>query len=104
VHQFVRIGRHAMLGGASGVDRDVPPFALAAGNRVRLYGLNRRGLSRAGMSAPALRALQHAYQRLFRSGLRLEVALEELRDNDAVTDEVAHLLAFLSAPGRGPVR
>lgn len=104
VHQFVRIGRQAMIGGASAVDRDIPPFALAAGNRARLHGLNRRGLRRAGLAPEAVRALHHAYRRLFRSGLRLEAALAELRESGPATPEVEHLLAFMAAPGRGVTR
>ena len=50
VHQFVRIGRHAFIGGCSRVAKDVPPFLKAVGNPVKLYGLNSVGLQRSGFA------------------------------------------------------
>lgn len=61
VHQFVRIGTHAFVGGGSRVPQDVPPYTRSAGNPLRLYGINTIGLTRAGFPAETRRALQHAY-------------------------------------------
>lgn len=104
VHQFCRIGRNTMIGGGSIVVQDIPPFMMAAGNHARLYGLNRKGLSRAGFPAEAVRALKQAYRLLYRSGLRLEAACEELRGQPPLSAEVAHLLKFLEQSKRGVSR
>lgn len=103
VHQFVRIGRLAMVGGGSIVLRDIPPFTLAQGNRARLFGLNRRGLLRAGMKGNAIAALRRAYRTLYRSGLSFTEAVAELQRQQP-SAEVGELLEFLRASKRGVSR
>jgi UDP-N-acetylglucosamine acyltransferase len=68
VHQFCRIGRHAFIGGMTGVERDVIPYGLVMGNRARLIGLNIIGLQRRGFSRDDLQTLRTAYQMLFENG------------------------------------
>lgn len=65
VHQFVRIGKHAMIGGLSGVENDVIPFGTVTGNRARLEGLNIVGLRRRGFSREDIHAVRAAYRLLF---------------------------------------
>ena len=65
VHQFVRIGRHAMIGGMSGVERDVIPYGQVMGDRARLCGLNIIGMQRRGFSREDIQGLRNAYQFLF---------------------------------------
>jgi UDP-N-acetylglucosamine acyltransferase len=65
VHQFVRIGEHAYVGGLTGVERDVIPYGLVIGDRARLVGLNMVGLQRRGFSREDMQALRGAYQMLF---------------------------------------
>jgi UDP-N-acetylglucosamine acyltransferase len=103
VHQFVRIGCHAMLGGGSIVVQDVPPYMTAVGNRARLYGLNRRGLQRAGFTPAVLDALKRAYRLLYRSGWSFDQARSALLEAGP-TPEVAYLLDFLQACRRGVMR
>ena len=67
VHQFVRIGRHAMIGGMSGVERDVIPYGQVMGERARLCGLNIIGMQRRGFSREEIQGLRNAYQHLFSS-------------------------------------
>jgi UDP-N-acetylglucosamine acyltransferase len=67
VHQFVRIGRHAMIGGMSGVERDVIPYGQVMGDRARLTGLNIIGMQRRGFTREEIQALRNAYQLLFHS-------------------------------------
>ncbi|WP_404362592.1 acyl-ACP--UDP-N-acetylglucosamine O-acyltransferase [Marinobacter sp.] len=100
VHQFARIGQIAMVGGGSIVVKDIPPFMLAAGNTARLYGLNHRGLKRAGLDAAGLAALKSAYRTLYRSGLGLKHAIREL-ESQSLTPEVQQLLDFLKQSKRG---
>jgi UDP-N-acetylglucosamine acyltransferase len=101
-HQFVRFGRHAMVGGKSKIVQDVLPFFTTDGNPPRLRGLNSVGLRRAGFSESARRALKDAYRMLFRSGLPIEQTLLTL---ERVDDEnVSHLVAFIRASKRGFTR
>ena len=65
VHQFVRIGQHAMVGGVSGVERDVIPYGSVVGDRARLSGLNIVGMQRHGFSRDEIQALRTASQMLF---------------------------------------
>ncbi len=58
VHQFTRIGAHAMIGGFSGVGQDVPPFTMASGPRAKLYGLNTVGLKRRGFNDETINILK----------------------------------------------
>jgi UDP-N-acetylglucosamine acyltransferase len=94
VHQFVRIGRLAMVGGKSKVVKDIPPFMLVEGNPMTVYGLNSVGLKRNDISADAVTELKEAYRILYRSNANLSVAVERLRET-LVTDEGRELIAFL---------
>jgi UDP-N-acetylglucosamine acyltransferase len=99
VHQFVRIGRLAMLRGGSRTSRDVPPFALMDWTHT-VRGLNRVGLRRAGLSAEAIRAVQRAFGTLFRTRRNLRAALAEI-EAEPMSAEVAELVAFIRASTRG---
>lgn len=101
-HQFVRMGRYAMVGGKSKIVQDVLPFFLTDGNPPRVRGLNSVGLKRAGFSDETRRALKDAYRLLFRSATPLEDALRQI---DAMADEnVAHLATFIRGSSRGFTR
>ena len=98
-HQYVRMGRHAMVGGKSKIVQDVLPFFITDGNPPRLRGVNSVGLRRAGFSDQARRALKDAYRTLFRSAIPKEDALHRL---DEVDDEhVKHLVTFIRGSKRG---
>lgn len=101
VHQFVRIGTLAFVGGASRVSQDVPPYARASGNPCKLYGINTIGLTRAGLSTATCQTLKHAYRLLFNSDLTVTEAVELLRARAPDVPELAHLLDFVSGTERG---
>jgi UDP-N-acetylglucosamine acyltransferase len=101
VHQFVRIGRLAFVGGGSRVPQDVPPFARAAGNPMKLYGINSTGLTRAGVPAEVRAALKHAFRLLFNSHLGLSQAVEQLRAESAHVPEIMQLVDFVVTSQRG---
>jgi UDP-N-acetylglucosamine acyltransferase len=103
VHQFVKIGRHAFVGGCSRVAKDVPPFLKAVGNPVKLYGLNSIGLQRSGFDEVVLRELKRAYRLFFRSELNVSQALERARSELQLFPDVEHFLRFLEESGRGVV-
>lgn len=101
-HQFVRMGRYAMVGGKSKIVQDVPPFFITDGNPPRVRGLNMVGLRRANFAPESRRALRKAYQIVFRSGLPLAQALDEMAQlND---ENVAHLIGFIRESRRGFTR
>jgi UDP-N-acetylglucosamine acyltransferase len=101
VHQFVRIGTHAYIGGGSRVPQDVPPYTRAAGTPLKLYGINTIGLTRAGFSQEVRGALKHAYRLLFNSDLTTAEAAERLRRDPDLIGEVAHLVEFVASTERG---
>ena len=101
-HQFVRFGRHAMVGGKSKIVQDVLPFFITDGNPARVRGVNSVGLRRAGFSSEARRALKNSFQHLFRSGLPLEETLVELAEMQ--DENVAHLVSFIRGSQRGFIR
>jgi len=107
VHQFIRIGRLAMIGGGSAVRQDVVPFCMADGHPARPLGLNTVGLRRAGFSAATIRELKRAYRILFSKGAKLADRLERLQELAVLDDggaETAELRAFVVASERGIAR
>jgi UDP-N-acetylglucosamine acyltransferase len=103
VHQFSKIGRLAMIGGNTRVNLDVPPFFLYAGLYVTPKGLNLVGLRRAGYKASDLSRLKKAYRFLYRSGLKLEQALEKIA-REIPGPETLHLVDFIRRSDRGICR
>lgn len=103
VHQFSKIGRLAMIGGNTRVNSDVPPFFLYSGFNIEAKGLNLVGLRRAGYKSSDVSVLKKAYQTLYRSGLKLEEALERI-ETEMATPETLHLVKFIRASERGICR
>jgi UDP-N-acetylglucosamine acyltransferase len=104
VHQFVRIGPHAFLGGKSGVDRDVPPFMITAGERAKLYGINRLGLRRFGFSQEVIEGLKSAYRIIWKESKSLREGIEKVRREVSPFPELEVLLEFLDGSKRGILR
>jgi UDP-N-acetylglucosamine acyltransferase len=104
VHQFTRIGAHSMIGGASAVVKDVPPFTIAVGNHAKLFGLNLIGLKRRNFSENTINALKDVYRIIFRSDLLLEAALEKAQKEIEDLPEVRHFINFIKESTRGVCR
>jgi UDP-N-acetylglucosamine acyltransferase len=104
VHQFTHIGAHSMIGGASAVNKDVPPYVTASGNHAKLYGLNLIGMKRRGFSAEVLQALKDSYRIIFRSSLLLSQAVDQVRTGVPDFLEVRHFLDFIQQSKRGVCR
>ena len=104
VHQFVRIGAHAMAGMTTSLSQDVPPYVMASGNPAEARGMNFEGLRRRGFSDEAIAALRRAYKTLYKSGLRLEEARETIAGEQDAHPELRPLVDFISVSGRGIVR
>ncbi len=101
IHQFVRIGTYAFVGGLSRVNQDVPPYTKAAGNPVHLYGLNSVGLQRAGFSPDVKLALKRAYRLVFNSDLTVSQGVARARVELPDVAEVETFLQFIEASHRG---
>lgn len=100
IHQFVRIGAHAMVGGAARVSQDVAPYSVVGGSPAATYGVNRIGLERRGFEAETIRELKRAMRAAFRGSLPFGRALDEL-DADEPCAEVAAFIAFARETRRG---
>ena len=98
IHQFVRIGRAAMVGGVSGVEADVIPFGSVLGNRARLAGLNVIGLKRRGFDKAQIQLLHNAFRDLFRHEGVFAQRLAAVRARYGDEALVAEVLAFIDAP------
>jgi len=108
VHQFSRIGAHAMAGFASHVSQDVPPFMMVDGNPLAVRGLNTEGLRRRGFSPQRVAGLKQAYRLLYRQGLTLEAAVTAMQEAEQAHPEavqdIAQLRDFVAASRRGIAR
>ncbi|MEE8541239.1 MAG: acyl-ACP--UDP-N-acetylglucosamine O-acyltransferase [Desulfobacterales bacterium] len=104
VHQFVRIGVHAFIGGGAIVVKDIPPYVLATGNRAKLHGINSVGLKRQGFSPKAISALKKTYRIVFRIGLTLNEAIERLTAEVEQIPEVIDFVNFIKSSERGITR
>jgi UDP-N-acetylglucosamine acyltransferase len=101
VHQFVRIGKFAMIGGMSKVVMDVPPFHLVDGRPAEVAGLNVLGLRRAGIQPKVRAGLKQAFRLLYRSGLNLTQGIEAAYNEVDPSEERDYLLEFLTNIRRG---
>ncbi|HET7202919.1 MAG TPA: acyl-ACP--UDP-N-acetylglucosamine O-acyltransferase [Steroidobacteraceae bacterium] len=104
IHQFCKVGAHAFLANNAAVTRDVPPYVLAVGGPAKPHSINSEGLKRRGFSPQQIRNLRNAYRVLYRSGLRLEDALVQLRALAQEQPEVQTLVDFIPQSTRSLVR
>lgn len=108
IHQFVKIGAHAMVGFASAVAQDVPPFMLVDGNPLAVRGYNLVGLRRRGFSAERLGAVKQMHKMVYRQGLTLEAARAAIADLlqsvPEAAGDVAMMEQFLADATRGIAR
>jgi UDP-N-acetylglucosamine acyltransferase len=104
VHQFTKIGAHAFLANNAAVTRDVPPYLLVAGSPAEPKGINSEGLKRRGFDAAQIANIKNAYRILYRSGLKLAEAMEQLRALAASQPELAPFVDFLGASERSIIR
>jgi UDP-N-acetylglucosamine acyltransferase len=104
VHQYVRIGAYCIIGGASAVSKDIPPYVLAVGNRAKLYGLNRVGIKRQGFSKDDMEEIKRAYKILFKSALGIKEATEKLKTEMPDSEHARRFLEFIDGSTRGITR
>jgi len=104
VHQFCKIGAHAFLANNSAATRDVPPYVMAAGAPAEPKGINAEGLKRRGFDAQAITRIKNAYRVLYRTGLKLAEATEQLHLLATTQPEVQLLVEFLPRVTRSLIR
>jgi UDP-N-acetylglucosamine acyltransferase len=104
VHQFVKIGCHAMIGGGFRVAQDLCPYALGGGYPLRVKGLNLIGLRRRNFPRETIKVLQSTYKILFVSNLNTRQAVERIRGEIELIPEVNTILDFISKSDRGLVK
>ena len=104
VHQFCRLGSFSFSAISTVIVKDVPPYLLVSGNTAKPCGLNREGLRRNGYNADIINQLRKAYKIVYRNGLVLSDALEELKILGKDSDEVTKFAEFIENSERGIVR
>ncbi len=104
VHQFCQVGAHVMIGTGSSVLQDVPAYLMVSGNKAEPHGINVEGLRRRGFSQAAVQNLRKAYKLLYRQGLRVEEALQQMQPLAADTPEVQLLIDSVRHSSRGIIR
>ncbi|HAC33781.1 MAG TPA: acyl-[acyl-carrier-protein]--UDP-N-acetylglucosamine O-acyltransferase [Gammaproteobacteria bacterium] len=104
VHQFCAIGAGVFSRMGSAIVQDVPPYVMVAGNVAEARGINIEGLKRRGLDGDALQAVRRAYKIIYRSGLKLDEAVEQLQPLAAESEQVATMAEFLRSTSRGIVR
>lgn len=99
VHQFVRIGAHAFIAAGAMVRRDIPPYAVAKGDRARITGINRIGLERRGFKSGRISKIEEAYAALASHGL--EPGMESLRTIGDPEGDIASIISFIEGTELG---
>ena len=105
VHQFVRIGAHSYVGGGTTITQDVLPYSMTSAERdTHAFMLNKVGLQRRGFSKERITKLHHAYKVLLASKLNTSQALEKLRSEGELGEDVEALVRFIETSQRGVIK
>jgi UDP-N-acetylglucosamine acyltransferase len=104
VHQHTKIGAHCFIANNAAVTRDVPPYIMAVGQPAKPHSVNSEGLKRRGFDADQIRNIRRAFRVLYRSGLLLADALEQLEKTALEQPEIRPFVDFVKASSRSIVR
>jgi UDP-N-acetylglucosamine acyltransferase len=105
VHQFCRVGRHAIVGGYSVITQDVLPYSnTVTAREAKVFGANATGLERRGFPAQTIDALHKAFRLLTRAGLNTSQAVARIKEEIPESPEVEELLAFIQTAERGVIK
>jgi UDP-N-acetylglucosamine acyltransferase len=105
VHQFTRVGAHAYIGGGTVVTKDVLPFSKTVASReARAYGANSIGLERRGFSKERVLQIQKAFKTLLNSRLNTSQALEKIKSESNLGEDVLQLVKFIEDSKRGVIK
>jgi len=103
-HQFTKLGAHCFVANNGAVTRDVPPYVMAVGQPAEPHSINVVGLKRRGFSDEQIRNLKRAYRTLYRSGLKLKAALQQLESAALTQEELRPFIEFIQRSSRSIVR
>lgn len=105
IHQFCRVGNHAIIGGGSIITQDVAPYSMTVAPReAKLFGANKVGLQRRGFGEDTINALHKAFRLLGSKTLNTTQAIERIRAEVPQTAEVAEVLDFIERSTRGVIK
>jgi UDP-N-acetylglucosamine acyltransferase len=104
VHQHTKIGSYSFIAHNAAVTRDVPPYVMAVGRPAAPHSVNSVGLQRRGFTAEQILNIRRAYRVLYRSGLKLKAALDELETAAASQPEIKPFVDFIRRSSRSIVR
>jgi len=96
VLQFTKIGKHAMIGGGLRIVQDICPYALIGGYPLKISGVNLIGLKRRGFTSKDVKPIKDAFKFLFYSGMNTSQAVERIKAEVEQTEDVKHILEFLT--------
>ncbi len=101
VHQFCKVGKHAMIAANSKIVQDIPPFILASNHPVKYSGINSIGLTRRGFSDDEKKNIKKAYRYLFRSELNQSNALDKVKKELSSNIHINDIISFYESSNRG---
>ena len=101
MHQFCRVGSHAIVGGGTRFSQDVPPFTTCARDPAAYCGLNLIGLRRRGFSNEMIENIHNAYRFIYQSKLKLADALQRIREEVPMSEEIAYIIDFIESSKKG---
>lgn len=104
IHQFVKVGAYSFCGMGCGVSKDVPPYLIISGNPAKAHGLNAIGLKRRGLTDSAIKGLREAYRIIYKSGLKLNDAVEKVKSQLPDCAEAQNFADFIINAKRSIVR
>ena len=104
IHQRVQVGAHAFIANNAAVTRDVPPYIMTVGQPAEPHSVNSEGLKRRGFTPEQIRNIRRAYRVLYRSGLKLQAAIDELEKSARAAPEITPLVEFIKQSSRSIVR
>jgi UDP-N-acetylglucosamine acyltransferase len=104
VHQHTKVGAHCFIAHNAAVTRDVPPYVMAVGRPAAPHSVNSVGLQRRGFTPDEIRNIRRAYRVLYRSGLKLKAAMEELEKLAVTQGEIRPFVDFIKRSERSIVR
>ncbi len=104
VHQFTQIGQYSFAAMGSAITQDIPPFIMVGGKPTRPHGINSVGMERNEISAEDIRLIRNAYKIIYKMNLRLEDAIEKMKEMESNSKQLADMISFLSNVRRGILR
>ncbi|HEX3913802.1 MAG TPA: acyl-ACP--UDP-N-acetylglucosamine O-acyltransferase [Steroidobacteraceae bacterium] len=104
VHQFTKVGAYCFIAHNAAVTRDVPPYVMAVGRPAEPHSVNAVGLRRRGFTAAQILNIRRAYRTLYRSGLKLKAAMEQLEQAASTQPEIVPFVEFIKRSSRSIVR